>query len=79
MIVTVLLESVLLQAIQKIVSETTKIEDVFVYANSAQIKDEEKLVQEIKTQLLIWKKKPLFKQLINFTFIPMNWKIELRI
>ena len=41
------------------------------------IKDEEKLVQEIKTQLLIWKKKPGFKHLINLTLIPMNWKIEL--
>ena len=85
------------KAIQKIVSETTKIEDVFVYANSAQIKvkiapieifiqmsahkikDVDKLVNEIKSRLSNWKKKNSFHHLINLTFIPMNWKIEIGI
>ncbi len=85
------------KAIQKIVSDATHIEDVFVYANSAQIKvkiapievfiqmsahkikDEDALVKEIKSKLSNWKKKSSFKHLINLTFIPMNWKIEIGI
>ena len=85
------------KAIQKIVSETTKIEDVFVYANSSQIKvkiapieifvqmsahkikDVDRLVNEIKLQLSNWKKKSRFRHLINLTFIPMDWKIEIGI
>lgn len=84
-------------AIQKIVSESTHIEDVFVYANSSQIKikvapieifiqmsahkikDIDKLVKEIKLKLSLWKKENNFPHLINFTFIPMDWKIELGI
>ncbi len=84
-------------AIQKIVSDATNIEDVFVYANSSQIKikiapieifiqmsahkikDEDALVEEIKSQLSHWKKKSEFKHLINLTFIPMKWKIEIGI
>lgn len=84
-------------AIQKIVSETTKIEDVFVYANSSQIKikiapieifiqmstqkikDVDKLVREIKLKLSSWKKKNKFPHLINMSFIPMEWKIEMGI
>ena len=85
------------EAIQKIVSETTKIDDVFVYANSSQIKvkvapieifvqmsahkikDVDKLVSEIKSKLSDWKKKKSFRHLINLTFIPMDWKIEIDI
>ncbi|HLC53660.1 MAG TPA: hypothetical protein VJK03_03890 [Candidatus Nanoarchaeia archaeon] len=85
------------EAIQKIVSETTKIDDVFVYANSSQIKvkiapieifvqmsahkikDADKLVNEIKSKLSDWKKKNSFRHLINLTFIPMDWKIEIDI
>ncbi len=85
------------KAIQKIVSDTTHIEDVFVYANSSQIKikiapieifiqmsahkikDEDALVKEIKSKLSNWKKKSSFQHLINMTFIPMNWKIEVGI
>ena len=84
-------------ATQKIVSETTKIEDVFVYANSSHIKvkiapieifiqmsehkitDEDKLVSDIKSELQKWKKENKFQYLINFTFIPMQWKIEIGI
>ncbi len=83
--------------IQKIVSAATNIEDVFVYANSSQIKikiapieifiqmsahkikDEDALVKEIKSLLSHWKKKSEFKHLINLTFIPMNWTIEIGI
>ena len=83
--------------IQKIVSTTTGIKDVFVYANSSQIKvkiapieifiqmsaykikNEDSLVKEIKTKLSNWKKKSSFQHLINLTFIPMNWKIEIGI
>lgn len=85
------------KAIQKVVSGATNIEDVFVYANSSEIKikiapieifiqmsahkikDEDALVKEIKYQLSRWKKKSNFKHLINLTFIPMNWKIEIGI
>lgn len=84
-------------AIQRIVSETTKIEDVFVYANSSQIKvkvapieifiqmsahkikDMDELVNEIKSRLSGWKKEIGFQYLINLTFIPMQWKIEIGI
>ena len=83
--------------IQKIVSAVTKIKDVFVYANSLQIKikiapieifvqmsahkikDEDSLVDEIKSKLSNWKKKSSFRHLINLTFIPMHWKIEIGI
>ena len=85
------------KAIQKIVSQTTKIDDVFVYANSSQvkvkiapieifiqmsahkIKDVDTLVKEIKSKLSAWKKKSAFHYLINLTFIPMDWKIEIGI
>ncbi len=85
------------KAMQRIVSETTKIEDVFVYANSAQvkvkvapieifvqmsaqkIKDEDQLMDQIKTKLSSWKKKNAFPHLINLTLIPMKWKIEIGI
>ena len=85
------------EEIQKIVSAVTKIKDVFVYANSSQIKikiapieifvqmsahkikDEDALVKEIKSKLSTWKKQSSFQHLINLTFIPMNWKIEIGI
>ena len=85
------------KAMQKIVSDATGIEDVFVYANSAKIKvkiapveifvrmsshkikDEDKLVGDIKSRLSGWKKKNAFQHPINLTLIPMNWKIEIGI
>jgi len=85
------------RAIQKIVSQATKIDDVFVYANASQIKvkiapveifvqmseqkitDVDKLVSKIKSGLSKWKKENNFHYLINFTFIPMKWKIEIGI
>src|SRR3989344_1594239 len=84
-------------AIKKIVSEATHIEDVFVYANSSQIKvkvapieifirmsahkiqSREKLIEEIKSNLQVWKKKNLFKEKINLTLIPMDWNIEIEV
>jgi hypothetical protein len=81
-------------AIQKIVSEKTHIEDVFVYANSAQIKvkiapieifvrmSEHKvknldtLFNQVKSDLIKWKKKARFNHPINLTIIPMKWKFE---
>jgi len=88
---------VLSNAIQKIVSEITGIEDVFVYANSSQvkvktapieifvqisahkIKDQDKLIADIKAALSKWKKETGFTHLINLTLIPMQWKIEIGI
>jgi len=82
-------------AIQKIVSGTTKIKDVFVYANTSKIKtapieiwirmsahkikDEDKLIAELKDKLSAWKKEGKFKHPINLTLIPMHWKIEMGI
>lgn len=85
------------KALQRIVSEATKIEDVFVYANASQIKVKvapievfvqmseqkitnlDKLVNKIKSDLSKWKKENNFYHPINFTFIPMKWKIEIGI
>ena len=89
--------SALSHAVQRIVSDTTNIEDVFVYANSAQVKvkiapieifiqmsahkiiDQDKLVSEIKSRLALWKHENGFAHLINLTFVPMQWKIEIGI
>ena len=84
-------------SIQKIVSKATGIKDVFVYANSAQIKvhiapieifvkmsahilkNEEKMMKEIKSELSQWKKNTHFSHPVNLTLIPMKWKIEIGI
>ena len=84
-------------ALQKIVSEVTEIEDVFVYANSSQIavkiapievfiqmsthkiKDLDILVAELKERISSWKAENDFPHLINMSFIPMPWKIEVGI
>lgn len=84
-------------AVQEIVSEITGIQDVFVYANSSQIKvkiapievfvemsapkikDLDKLTEDIKTQIIEWKKETSFNYPINLTIIPMSWKIEIGI
>jgi hypothetical protein len=85
------------KAIRDIVSETTGISDVFVYANTAKIKiqvapieifvemsakkikDEDGLMNEIKTKLSYWKSANGFDHPINLTLIPMNWKVEIGI
>src|SRR5438105_619536 len=82
---------------QKIVSDVTGIEDVFVYANSSQItykiapieifiemsahkiKDQDKLIGEVKEKLSNWKKEANFNHPINLTLIPMQWKMEIAI
>ena len=87
----------LAQTAQKIVSEVTGIEDVFVYANSSRItykiapieifiemsahkiKDQDKLIDEIKVGLANWKKAENFNHPVNLTLIPMQWKIEIAI
>lgn len=84
-------------AIQKIVSDVTEIEDVFVYANNSQIKvkvapieifiqmsehkikDTDALVADIKRRIVEWKSESSFSYLINMSFIPMPWKIEVGI
>jgi hypothetical protein len=93
--VTSLTITELSNAVQKIVSEITHIEDVFVYANSSEIKvkvapieifvemsahkieDVDKLTQEIVARIKEWKQANNFNQPINFTLIPMQWKIEI--
>ncbi len=85
------------EAVQKIVADVTEIDDVFVYANSAQIKvkvapieifvqlsskyvkDIDTLVGEMTKRIAAWKAETGFSHLINFTFIPMEWKIEIGI
>ena len=84
-------------AVQKIVSVATGIEDVFVYANSAQIKvqiapieifvemsahkikDQDELFANMKAKISEWKQKNYFKQPVNLTLIPMQWKMEIGI
>ena len=85
------------KAVRDIVSETTGIADVFVYANTAKIKiqiapieifvemtakkikDEDILVNEVKTKLSEWKVSNKFQYPINLTLIPMNWRVEVGI
>ena len=84
-------------AIQKIVSEITGIQDTFVYANSPHIKvkvapielyvqlsaskieDMDRLFNDIKNQLSVWKKDTQFKQPINLTLMPMQWRFDIDI
>lgn len=85
------------KAVRDIVSRVTKIEDVFVYGNSAKIKVQiapieifvemsahkisnvDELFAELKEELTKWKQSQNFDTPINFTLIPMNWKIEIGI
>ncbi len=84
-------------AVRDIVSEVTEIEDVFVYANSSEIKvkvapveifvelsahkikDLDALTAQIVARISAWKKDNDFTTLLNFTLIPMPWKIEIGI
>ncbi len=85
------------EAVQKIVKETTEIEDVFVYADSPKIKVDvapievfvemsrsivlakEKLSEDIKNKISVWKKENNFNHPVNLTLIPMDWKFEVGI
>ena len=87
----------LADATQKIVSDVTKIDDVFVYANSSEIKvkvapveifvemsahkieDVDTLTKELTARISDWKKENNFNHPINFTLIPMQWKIAINI
>lgn len=53
--------------------------EVFVQMSAHKIKDLDSLVAEIKEEISKWKKENDFNYLINLSFIPMNWKIELGI
>jgi len=53
--------------------------EIFIQMSEQKIKDLDKLVDDIKSELSNWKKKAKFKYLINLTFIPMKWKIEIGI
>ena len=53
--------------------------EIFIQMSAHKIKDEDALMKEIKSKLSNWKKKSSFQHLINLTFIPMNWKIEIGI
>ena len=80
---------------RKIMIELSGIEDVFVYANSSQIKiavapielfiemsahkiaNLDQLVSDLRSRLSEWKVTTGFPHKINFSFIPMNWRIEI--
>jgi len=53
--------------------------EIFVRMTAAKIKDEDALMDEIKTKLAEWKASTGFRHPINLTLIPMNWKIEIGI
>ena len=53
--------------------------EIFVEMSAHKIKDLDALVAEIKTRIQEWKAKNNFTTLINLSFIPMNWKIEIGI
>ena len=62
----------------KIKIKTAPIE-IFVRMSDWKIKDQDVLMNEIKSRLKEWKQENNFKYLINLTLIPMNWKIEIGI
>ena len=84
-------------SIRDIVADVTKIEDVFVYGNSSEIKIKvapveifvemsaykienlEELTAKIVARLSEWKKENNFTIPLNFTLIPMPWKVEVEI
>lgn len=53
--------------------------EIFIKMSAHKIKDQDALVSKIKSKLKDWKIKTNFKHLINLTFIPMNWRIEMGI
>lgn len=53
--------------------------EVFVQMSAHKIKDLDALVNEIKEEIKKWKKENNFNYLVNLSFIPMNWKIEIGI
>jgi hypothetical protein len=53
--------------------------EVFVQMSAHKIKNVDELVAKIKLRLSTWKQEQHFSHPINFTFIPMEWKIEIGI
>ncbi len=53
--------------------------EIFVQMSAHKIKDLDALVADIKSRLATWKQQTSFPHPINFTFIPMDWKIEIGI
>lgn len=85
------------KGLHEVISSTTNIEDVPVYANASQfsyaiapvevfiqlsdhkVNDASELTQILKENLIAWTQDNGFKHLINMTFIPMKWNIEIEI
>jgi hypothetical protein len=53
--------------------------EIFVEMTAKKINDEDVLVSTIKTKLSAWKAAHGFTHPINFTLIPMNWRVEIGI
>ncbi len=53
--------------------------EIFVQMSAHKVKDLEELVATIKSRLAEWKQTNNFTHPINFTFMPMQWKIEIGI
>jgi hypothetical protein len=84
-------------ALKNIVSDSTSIKEVFVYADSPKIKinvapievfiemsahkieNRETLFQDIKNNVIDWKKVNNFEYPITITLTPVDWKFEVGI
>ncbi|KKQ87321.1 MAG: hypothetical protein UT09_C0017G0008 [Parcubacteria group bacterium GW2011_GWF2_38_8] len=53
--------------------------EVFVEISTSKVQNKEKLFQEIRNQLLDWKKKNSFAYPVTITLTPVNWKFEVGI
>ena len=53
--------------------------EIFIQMIVSKPKDVSRIVKEIRSGLTAWRKESRFPHPINFTFSPMEWKIELGI
>jgi hypothetical protein len=53
--------------------------EIFVEMSAHKIEDLDALFHRFKQRVAEWKKRAGFRQPINFTLIPMNWKFEIGI
>lgn len=53
--------------------------EVFVKISAHKVADADKLIADIKSNVVSWKKENNFTIPINLTLIPMQWKIEIGI
>lgn len=53
--------------------------EIFVQLSAHKIKNLDKLVADIKSGLSNWKRVNSFPYPVNFTFVPMEWRIEIGI